>query len=60
MLDGTASRTAMMVAGARAAHLLEDGEPVILRDDVAGRLLGDAADGGGVARGERLPVLGDG
>ncbi|WP_158588112.1 class I SAM-dependent methyltransferase [Actinomadura logoneensis] len=44
MLDGTASRTAMMVAAARAAHLVVDGRPVILRDDVAGRLLGDAAD----------------
>ncbi|MEV5574867.1 class I SAM-dependent methyltransferase [Spirillospora sp. NPDC052269] len=45
MRDGTASRTAMMVAGARAAHLVVDGEPVILRDDVAAVLLGDAADG---------------
>ncbi|WP_051468497.1 class I SAM-dependent methyltransferase [Actinomadura oligospora] len=44
MRDGTASRTAMMVAAARAAHLAVDGEPAILRDDVVAALLGDAAD----------------
>lgn len=44
MRGGVGSRTAMMVAGARAAHLVVDGEPAILRDDVAAVLLGDAAD----------------
>ncbi|MFC4910272.1 class I SAM-dependent methyltransferase [Actinomadura gamaensis] len=44
MVDGVGSRTAMMVAAGRAAHLVVDSGPVILRDDVAGVLLGDAAE----------------
>ena len=36
-----ASRTALGVAALRALHLIADDEPKILRDPIAGRLLGD-------------------
>ncbi|MGI9009255.1 MAG: class I SAM-dependent methyltransferase [Streptosporangiaceae bacterium] len=39
-----ASRTALLAAAARAAHLIVDGPPVIFVDPVAAALLGDQAD----------------
>ena len=44
MDNGQPSRTALFAAAARAAHLLVGGEPRILNDTVAIRLLGDQAD----------------
>jgi methyltransferase (TIGR00027 family) len=44
MEDGTVSRTALMMAAARAAHLIVDSTPRVFEDTIALRLLGDAAD----------------
>lgn len=43
-MENGPSRTAMMAAASRAAHLVVDGEPHLFRDTVAERLLGERAD----------------
>ncbi|GAA0382497.1 SAM-dependent methyltransferase [Microbispora corallina] len=42
--NGEPSQTAMTAAAARAAHLIVDDEPLIFRDTLAYRLLGDLAE----------------
>ena len=44
MENGQPSRTALMAAAARAAHLVVDGEPVIFADTLATALLGERAE----------------
>ncbi|MBO3747982.1 class I SAM-dependent methyltransferase [Streptosporangiaceae bacterium NEAU-GS5] len=41
---GQPSRTALLAAAARAAHLIVDGEPTVFADPLAYRLLGDGAE----------------
>ncbi|WP_218028348.1 class I SAM-dependent methyltransferase [Nocardia yamanashiensis] len=43
-MDQQPSRTAMMAAAGRAAHLIVDREPYLFEDTVAARLLGDQAE----------------
>ncbi|MFF2552180.1 class I SAM-dependent methyltransferase [Nocardia sp. NPDC058058] len=43
-MDGGPSRTAMMAAGGRAAHLVVDSEPYLFRDTLAAQLLGARAE----------------
>ncbi|MFB8008817.1 class I SAM-dependent methyltransferase [Nocardia sp. NPDC056000] len=43
-MDGGPSRTAMMAAGGRAAHLVVDSEPYLFRDTLAAELLGAHAE----------------
>ncbi|MFB7717603.1 class I SAM-dependent methyltransferase [Nocardia sp. NPDC056100] len=43
-MDGGPSRTAMMAAGGRAAHLVVDSEPYLFRDTLAAELLGARAE----------------